>query len=210
MLGTKAPSQQHAHYVPTTHNAHPIEYVYTSRQACQAVQLHGRCNTDKKRTKTVHWRHNKAWCTDLQLAGTAHPIHCHTHLHLVGILPTHSTSQPSSWGKKKTLHTIHCGGSLPTLQMTAHHNMALLPTVPTLYIATNPKPQTAHNPGPNAEAPTQPPHTVGKRSRGPSPGSTVYNTPLPCHLASNACCDRTGLRPLSQDKGTPESTLMSP
>jgi hypothetical protein len=137
-----------------------------------------------------------------------HPIHIHTHLHLVGILPSHSTPQPEPFtqthGKNLahytpwwfTAHPIHCtphGGALATV-----------------YTAPYPRPQTSYSPGSNAGIAAPLPHTAGRRNRGPSPGTTVYNTPPPCHRASNVCCDRTGLRPLSQDKGTPESTLMSP
>jgi hypothetical protein len=40
--------------------------------------------------------------------------------------------------------------------------------------------------------------------------TSVYSTPLRCHLAVNLAGDRTGLRPLSQDRGTPELRRMSP
>ena len=40
--------------------------------------------------------------------------------------------------------------------------------------------------------------------RGPSPSTNAYSTPLLCHFAANLAGDRTGLRPLSQDRGTPE------
>jgi hypothetical protein len=49
------------------------------------------------------------------------------------------------------------------------------------------------------------PGNSGKHNLGPSPATTVYKTPLACHLAANCCGGSTGLRPRSQDKGTPES-----
>jgi hypothetical protein len=49
------------------------------------------------------------------------------------------------------------------------------------------------------------PGNPGKHNLGPSPATTVYKTPLACHLAANCCGGSTGLRPRSHDKGTPES-----
>ncbi len=51
---------------------------------------------------------------------------------------------------------------------------------------------------------------LGTHTRGPSPSTSTYNTPGRCHLAANCCCDSRGSQPLSQLRGTPELTRMSP
>jgi hypothetical protein len=96
-----------------------------------------------------------------------HPIHIHTHLHLVGILPSHSTPQPEPFTQthgKNLAHYIHRGGSLPTLYI-AHHMVAPLPQytlhhIPDLKHRTAPAPMLEslpHRPTPQEGATEAPP-----------------------------------------------------
>jgi hypothetical protein len=102
----------------------------------------------------------------------------------------------------------HCRGPYTTCHSPAGGSCSL-------YTESCPADTTSANMTPSQPStPLHPPSIIPEPApmhrRGPSPPTSVYSTPLRCHLAVNLAGDRTGLRPLSQDRGTPELRRMSP